>query len=500
MLYVEDSMSIKGFLSRTGFIGIMFLASLAALLLSFPSYAEPSSGSISGRVLDEDGSPIPGERVGVIAYFGDQEFAACSDPSTGQWVIWSLPLDVEIIVAGGFDFWRDCGPSNYLVEYWQNSASPAGATRITLTSVTPNVAGIDFRLARGAMITGTVRDSAGDPILGKNIGLLLQPGTTYQIPVDPNYRSACSDPATGEYSYRQLAPGSYVIAAGFFFDGCPDPTTLYDSALEYWLESSDPNDADPITITSAGQTVSNVDFTLGTFTSSGVGINVEAAAGVSITFAEVLSVGVTEVDTTESGPEPPSGFQLGDPPTYYELTTTATLAGDVEVCIDYSGVSFADENELKLYHFEGNVWVNATTSIDTTNDIICATVTSLSPFAIFEGPWVGIDIKPGREPNSINPQSKGTVPVAILSTVDFDAPARVNRSSVRFGRTGQELSLRSCDRRGQDVNGDGLADLVCHFKTRATGLQTGDTVGVLTGMTKDGSPIIGWDSVRIVSS
>jgi hypothetical protein len=38
----------------------------------------------------------------------------------------------------------------------------------------------------------------------------------------------------------------------------------------------------------------------------------------------------------------------------------------------------------KLFHLENGGWVNRTTSVDFTNHIIYATVTSLSPFAVFE--------------------------------------------------------------------------------------------------------------------
>ncbi len=46
---------------------------------------------------------------------------------------------------------------------------------------------------------------------------------------------------------------------------------------------------------------------------------------------------------------------------------------------------------------------------------------------------VTIDIKPGSDPNSINPKSKGKIPVAILSTQDFDAPQMVDKDSLTFG-------------------------------------------------------------------
>jgi len=115
---------------------------------------------------------------------------------------------------------------------------------------------------------------------------------------------------------------------------------------------------------------------------------------------------------------------------------------------------------------------------------------------------VAIDIKPGSDPNSINPMSKGKIPVAILSTEGFDAPSQIDQNSLtlRFGSTGNEPSLAFCNPKGEDINGDGLIDLVCHFYTQDTGfgVQCGDTEGVLKGMTKDGISIQGIDSVRIV--
>jgi hypothetical protein len=50
-----------------------------------------------------------------------------------------------------------------------------------------------------------------------------------------------------------------------------------------------------------------------------------------------------------------------------------------------------------------------------------------------------IDIKPGSFPNSINPRSKGVIPVAILTTDTFDATT-VDPLSVTFGPDEAPLS------------------------------------------------------------
>lgn len=107
-----------------------------------------------------------------------------------------------------------------------------------------------------------------------------------------------------------------------------------------------------------------------------------------------------------------------------------------------------------------------------------------------------VDIKPGEDPSSINPQSSGTTPVAIISTPGFQAATQINIASLTFGHTGNEASLASCV--AEDVNGDGLLDLVCHFVTKASAFQAGDTVGILKGKTLAGAPIYGEDSIAIV--
>jgi xyloglucan-specific exo-beta-1,4-glucanase len=112
---------------------------------------------------------------------------------------------------------------------------------------------------------------------------------------------------------------------------------------------------------------------------------------------------------------------------------------------------------------------------------------------------ISIDIKPGTSENTINIKNKGKIPVAILSSVTFDAPNEVDKTSLTFGSTGNEASLVLCDQDPQDVNGDGLLDQVCNFSTSLTGFQLGDTVGFLKGLTVEGTPIEGSETVRILN-
>ena len=87
--------------------------------------------------------------------------------------------------------------------------------------------------------------------------------------------------------------------------------------------------------------------------------------------------------------------------------------------------------------------------------------------------------------NNINLKSKDRIPVAILSTKNFDAPSQIDPNSLSFGRTGDEHSLVYCHG-SKDVNKDGLQDLVCHFYTQRYGLSLWGYPGHLERQDIDG--------------
>lgn len=111
---------------------------------------------------------------------------------------------------------------------------------------------------------------------------------------------------------------------------------------------------------------------------------------------------------------------------------------------------------------------------------------------------VSIDIKPGSDDNTINLGSKGTVPVAIFSTSDFDAttvdPMTVTLASAPVKLKGKGTPQASTE----DVNGDGLLDLVVHVSTEALQLSETATEAVLEGETFDGTKIKGVDIIKVV--
>ena len=87
----------------------------------------------------------------------------------------------------------------------------------------------------------------------------------------------------------------------------------------------------------------------------------------------------------------------------------------------------------------------------------------------------------------------GKVPVAILTTEDFDA-STVDAGTVHFG-PGAAPPVRYAL---EDVDGDTDWDLILHFDTQETGIGCDDTEATLTGQTLGGVPIAGTDSIKRV--
>jgi hypothetical protein len=112
-----------------------------------------------------------------------------------------------------------------------------------------------------------------------------------------------------------------------------------------------------------------------------------------------------------------------------------------------------------------------------------------------------LDIKPGSLRNSINPKSKGVVPVAILGNEGVDVE-KIDVRELQFGPDGATpahdlLDLDVYRDHIQDVNGDGYMDLVSHYRRKDTVLSSGETEVCLTGKLNDGSSFEACDSVRV---
>lgn len=182
-------------------------------------------------------------------------------------------------------------------------------------------------------------------------------------------------------AYRIPTATTYTITNDSTYDESP---RISDSGWGGWIRQDTDGDTEIFTVVPTADTPvgSNVEVQVGPFT--------------KITFDTVSLAGETMViprSLFSVAPDtPPTGIKLGDHPTFYEITTTASWSGTAIVCLEYYPGNFnIPESSMSVYHAEGGVWVDRTISVDTLNHQACAGVTSFSEVAFAE-----------RQPTAIN--------------------------------------------------------------------------------------------------
>jgi|GEM_PF-985622 len=126
-----------------------------------------------------------------------------------------------------------------------------------------------------------------------------------------------------------------------------------------------------------------LDARMAGLTATGSNVEVQPNPATTITFSEIEGAGITTVtSSTMDAADAPANIQLGEPATYYNITTTASFSGTVTICIDYSGVSYPDESMLKLMHHRDGEWKNITTSVNTSTRTVCGETDSFSAFLV----------------------------------------------------------------------------------------------------------------------
>ena len=415
--------------------------------------------SISGLVSNSAGDPLAGVQVYVRSDDGSLQ-RSVDTGEDGRYSVSGLP-------PGDYSVRFEADSQNYAAEYYDNQTVEQSATLVTVAGDAP-VTGIDATLESGGAISGTIRNSTGQPISGVQVNAFSWTGSQ-------QLAYAYSD-SLGRYTISGLAAGSYRIE--FFATGAY-------SAARY-----------PTAVTvSAGQAVEGIDAVL---TSGGTIAGRVTAAGSNTPLANA-HVSVSLVGSNHS-----NGFQT-DGNGYYEIS--GLVPGNYRVQFSgppdtgymstfYNGKDYATADSVTVT--AGGITANINAQLKTGAEIrgkvtAAGTSTPLAGVSVRAWATAGGSFGWGTTDAFGNYALRGLKPGSYK--IEFDAPASLNRiSSYYNGKTRETADLVTVTdgQSKRDVNIGLLAGAIISGKVTAS-----DTGLPLKGVNVSAASTDGsiWESV-----
>jgi hypothetical protein len=442
----------------------------------------PQGYRISGTITDSAGTPI--DLLGPIAW--NVDLCTWADPSspshcTGAELSSDGTYTSMDTPPGTYGVLVQHSPGSALVDGWYDSSagtshwawSRTAATQVVLSGV--DVPGIDIAVPTGYTISGKITDAAGRPVVRATVWACSTVSCAWGWTASDGTYTTEPFPADSYWVQVSVPDGSSSL--GGWYDGSP--------GTSHWT----PNFTTKTVLDVSSADVANIDIAMPVgYTSGGVDVTVvpsDALTGetpATITFGEVTAPGETTVTISTSGPGS-SGFSFGSPAQYVDISTTATFTGSVTVCLSYAGVTFGGSGTPALYHYSGGAWHDITTSVDTLNQIICGTTSSLSPFV------VGL---PTRTPMPTPAPTRTPTPAPAgpgAQTITFGLPAS--------GLAGSTLALAGVATSGLAPTYASTTPAVCSVSGATVSLLAAGTCSVTASQPGDG---VNWTAASPVSA
>ncbi|MEQ1870623.1 MAG: carboxypeptidase regulatory-like domain-containing protein [Vicinamibacterales bacterium] len=278
-----------------------------------------TGGRISGTVRDA-GTSAALNSVTVTAYNASGSFeGSATTNASGTYSITGL--------APGTHYVRTTSaPSGYINELYNDIACPSSCTVTTGTPVAVTLgvttANIDFGLASGGTITGTITDEAtGVPLAGVFVNVTTSNGTSV---------GTGGTNSAGVYSISGIATGSYLVRT--YFNSSSHVNEAYNNIPCVNCAS---NTGTPVSIT-VGQVTSNINFALAKGAKiSGRVFDVVTGLGIVNQYVAVYNASNTFV-TSSSFVNADGSYSVDGLPsgTYFARTANGTSLGYVDELYD----------------------------------------------------------------------------------------------------------------------------------------------------------------------
>jgi len=220
---------------------IILLTSLVTAAQTQRPVAETKSDSITGKVVNEKGEPLPNARVSVRAVGTARSSAAAITDRDGSFRVDGME------------------PVPYQINVWMpayiSQPSETGEPREKQYQVGDSVSVV---LIKGGVITGTVTNVAGSPVIGVHVSArMIRDSNDRRL--GRGFESRVNTDDRGVYRIYGLPSGTYIVFAGSTDESLEWGINPFSNDIPTYAPSSTRDTAEEISVR-AGAETSNVDI------------------------------------------------------------------------------------------------------------------------------------------------------------------------------------------------------------------------------------------------
>jgi len=224
-------------------IAIVLVATCSVIQAQVPSptpRSEPVTGVIEGKVVNESGQPLAGATLFVRAVNSVMSGRSTTSDLDGSFRVTGLEPSLYIVSAN--------------VPAYANTPSDPTAPVYYRLGDSARV-----EMIRGGVITGTVTNSMGDPVIGVRVRATVIRDAKGQAPKMPSF-AFLEQPTDDRGIYRifGLAPGTYLVSAGG--SGFSTSFNPYETDIPTFAPSSTRDNAAEVSVKSGEESTVDIRY------------------------------------------------------------------------------------------------------------------------------------------------------------------------------------------------------------------------------------------------
>ncbi|HEX3252244.1 MAG TPA: carboxypeptidase-like regulatory domain-containing protein [Pyrinomonadaceae bacterium] len=247
-------------------IVLLFVLSIGARAQApAPKVADDTTGTISGQVVSDSGQPLAGASLFVRAINSVNAPRSTTADADGNFRLNGLEPALYVITAMAPAYATDSNPTP---TYYRLGDS------------------VRLELVRGGVITGTVTNSAGEPVIGVRVRVVRIRDAKGQTSRQPSFGGDRQTDDRGVYRIYGLLPGTYLISAGGggSFTAVFNP---YDTDIPTYSPSSTRDNASEITVRSGEEITADIRYRGEPGYSISGTVKITGTSGASVTLRSV---------------------------------------------------------------------------------------------------------------------------------------------------------------------------------------------------------------------